>query len=102
MIGAVAWLSLTPAPLEVDLEQGDKLGHFAAYAALMFWFSQLYARRLALAAAFVAMGIGLELAQGALGYRSLDPLDAAANAAGVAAGWVLALLLPRAFVARAD
>jgi glycopeptide antibiotics resistance protein len=41
------------------------------------------------------MGVALEFAQGATGYRSFEVLDMAANAAGVALGWGLALLLPR-------
>jgi VanZ family protein len=95
MIGAVVWLSVTPAPLQLDLDRGDKLGHFLGYAALMFWFSQLYVRRALLATCFVAMGVALELVQGTLGYRSLDALDMLANAAGVLAGWAAAVMFPR-------
>ena len=35
---AIVWLSLTPSPPQVDLAQGDKLGHFAAYGVLMLGF----------------------------------------------------------------
>jgi VanZ family protein len=96
---AIVWLSLTPAPPEVDLSYGDKLGHFAAYGLLMFWFSQLYLQtrtRLAYAAGFIAMGIGLEFLQGLLGYRSHELLDMLANALGVLLGWAAALVLSRA------
>ena len=96
MIAVVAWLSLTPSPPQVELQQGDKLGHFLAYGALMFWFSQLYRQRGLLFLGFLAMGVGLELVQGELGYRSADVYDAGANTLGVLIGWAAALVLPRA------
>jgi glycopeptide antibiotics resistance protein len=97
MVAAVVWLSVTPAPPKVDFAQSDKVGHFIAYGALMLWFAQLYigSTRLLYAAGFVAMGIGLEFVQGALGYRSFDVLDMAANSLGVLLGWAVALMLPR-------
>jgi VanZ family protein len=95
---AIVWLSLTPSPPEVDIEHGDKLGHFASYALLMFWFAQLYAARftrVAYALGFIAMGIGLEFLQAQVGYRSYDVFDMSANSIGVLLGWGAALLLPR-------
>ncbi|HSH07936.1 MAG TPA: hypothetical protein VLA41_09770, partial [Burkholderiales bacterium] len=82
----IVWLSLTPSPPTIDLPQGDKLGHFLGYGTLMFWFCQLYASRrtrLAYALGFAALGVALELAQRALGYRTYEPFDMAANALGV-------------------
>ena len=98
MIAAVVWLSLTPAPPEVDFAQSDKVGHLLSYAVLAFWFSQLYdgARRLFYLIGFVAMGLTLEFAQGALGYRTLDAMDMIANALGVLLGWGAALGVPTA------
>lgn len=87
MVAAIVWLSLTPSPPRVDIDAGDKLGHLAAYAVLMFWFARLYARRLPYGVGFVAMGVGLELAQTWVGYRSFELLDMAANTAGVLLGW---------------
>ena len=87
---AIVWLSLTPAPPRVDFEHSDKVGHFAAYGALMFWFAMLYRTtpaRLAYAAGFVAMGVGLEFIQGRLGYRTYEVFDMYANALGVLLGW---------------
>ena len=98
LVATIVWLSVTPSPPKVDIEQGDKLGHLASYGSLMFWFSQLYLERrtrISYAAGFVAMGIGLEFVQGALGYRSFEVLDMAANTLGVLAGWTAALILPR-------
>src|SRR5262245_59158629 len=99
MVAAVVYLSLTPAPPRIDVESGDKLGHLAAYGSLAYWFSQFYLGRTRLfyLLGFVAMGIALEFAQGATGYRSFELADMAANTLGVAAGWVAALLLPLGF-----
>jgi glycopeptide antibiotics resistance protein len=64
----------------------------------MFWFSQLYEKtvRVFYGCAFVVMGIGLEFAQGALGYRTYDLFDMCANTLGVLLGWAAALMIPRA------
>jgi VanZ family protein len=95
MVAAIVWGSLTPSPPELDLEGGDKLGHFLSYAALMFWFAQLYATRVYYAASFVAMGVVLELLQGWLGYRAYELLDMLANTLGVLTGWAAGVILPR-------
>ena len=90
LVAAVIYLSLTPAPPDVDLPQGDKFGHVLAYAVLMFWFIQIYIRmrsRVGIALALVAMGIALEFLQGYGGYRTFEVADMAADAAGVALGW---------------
>ena len=95
---AIVWLSLTPSPPKIDVDQGDKLGHFAAYGLLMLWFCLLYLRlptRMLYAAGFIAMGVGLEFLQGQLGYRTYDVMDMAANTTGVLLGWGGALLLRR-------
>lgn len=95
-VAAVVYLSLTPSLPTVSVEGGDKLGHFSAYALLAYWFCQFYFRRARLAylLAFVAMGVVLEFAQRATGYRNFELADMAANTAGVAAGWGAALLAP--------
>jgi hypothetical protein len=95
---AIVWLSLTPSPPRVDFTASDKLGHLLAYGLLMFWFAQIYASkkiRTFHAIGFLAMGFGLEILQGMSGLREYDVLDMLANAAGVAAGWLAARLLPR-------
>lgn len=97
MAATIAWLSLTPSPPTIDIDEGDKLGHFAAYGLLMLWFCLLYARRawrIGYAMLWIAMGIGLEFAQGQLGYRSYDVYDMYANTVGVLAGWALSLAIP--------
>lgn len=93
LIVFVIYQSLTPAPLEVELDEGNRLGHLAAYGTLMGWYSHLHERRgarIALAVGFVAMGITLEFIQGSTGYRTLDATDAVANTIGVGLGWLLA------------
>jgi len=93
LVALIVFLSLTPRPPALEFEQGDKLGHLLAYGTLMFWFCQLYATRrsrIAHALAFAAMGVALEFAQRATGYRSFEYLDMLANATGVALGWAAA------------
>ena len=96
MVAAIVWLSVTPSPPEIDLENADKLEHFAAYGALTFWFCQLHAARrtqLAFLIGFIAMGVALEFVQGALAYRTFDTVDMVANTIGAFAGWAVARLV---------
>ena len=96
MAAGIVWLSLTPSPPAVDFKASDKAGHLAAYGLLMFWFCRLYlpARtRLLFGIGFVAMGIGLEFAQDALGFRTYEVLDMAANTLGVLLGASAAAIL---------
>ncbi len=93
LILLVIYLSLAPVSIEIPVEEGDKYGHVAAYAALMFWFANLYEtlnRRAMLAIGFVALGIALEFVQGWTGYRTFEVADMAADALGVTVGWALA------------
>lgn len=97
LVLAIIALSLTPAPPHLNLEQGDKLGHFAAYGLVTLWFAQPYTalrQRIWLALGMVALGIALEYAQRATGYRSFEVADMAADALGVAIGWLAAPRLP--------
>ena len=89
----VIYLSLTPAPIELPFEQGDKLSHALAYLALMSWFANLYAtfrQRIAFAVGFIFLGVSLEFIQRGTGYRSFELADMAAGAVGVLIGWILA------------
>jgi hypothetical protein len=96
---AVGWmlaivLSLIHPPrIGIDVPQGDKLGHLLAYGVLSAWAANLFATRRAwwlAALALVALGIGLEFAQGAFTVdRQRDPLDALADAMGVACGMLV-------------
>jgi hypothetical protein len=93
LLASLIVFSLAPsAPSAVDV-LGDKLVHLIAYAVLMGWYAQLWfglGQRILAAAGLVALGLILELLQGLGGVRHLDWLDAAANTAGVALGWLAA------------
>jgi VanZ family protein len=72
---------------------GFDFAHGAAYACLMFWFAQLYEGRdgrVTCAAALVAMGVALEIAQGWTGYRGFSYADMRDDAIGVAIGALVA------------
>lgn len=100
-VAVIVWLSLTPSPPSLHVEQGDKIGHALAYAGTMFWFAQLYLRsgvRLGYALGLIALGVALEFVQAHVG-RDFEVADMAADAIGVALGWAGALAVPvRTFV----
>ncbi|HEY9446526.1 MAG TPA: VanZ family protein [Burkholderiales bacterium] len=95
LVMLVIYLSVTPRPPEIPLDEGDKFGHVLAYATLMVWFGQLYtgSRRVLALAGIVALGVALEYVQRAIGYRVFDLWDMAADTAGALTG--LALCPPR-------
>lgn len=92
---AIVLSLLRPPPIGLDLPESDKIGHLLAYATLSAWAVMLFATRrgwLLAALALVALGVGLEFAQGALtDYRLRDPRDAAANTIGVLLGLGVAM-----------
>jgi VanZ family protein len=100
-VAMVVYFSLVPDPPQIDMAEGDKVQHLAAYAGLMLWFAQVMAgrtQRAILVWLLVALGVALELAQGLTGYRSMSLADMAANTAGVILGWLAAPpRLPNAF-----
>ena len=92
-VALAIYLSLMHAPPGLDIEQGDKLQHMAAYGMLMLWFAQLsdeLRRRRRTALALVALGIAIEYVQLATDYRDFSYGDMVADALGVALGWSLA------------
>lgn len=95
-----------PVPLGVDVPDGDKIEHFLAYGALSWWsvnlFESVRARALA-AASLIALGVAMELAQGAFtSDRMMDARDALANALGILAAQWLVLTPSRRWLQRAD
>ena len=92
---------LPPVP-----EGGDKVEHFLAYALLSASAVQLFAKRracLLMAALLVALGVGLEFAQGALTTtRMADSRDALANTLGVVAGLLTVFMPLRHVLQRLD
>lgn len=90
-IALVVYASLVPPDDLPDAPEGaDKIEHFLAYALLAAGAVQLFARRISLLSACVALallGVVLEQLQDTTGLgRSMDPLDALANMLGVLTG----------------
>lgn len=94
MVLAVVVLSLIPPPPmpAVAFRGIDKVEHVLGYLALSAMATALFARmptRARIAAALMAMGVGLEIAQGTMtATRTPDVLDALANSLGVLLGLV--------------
>ncbi|MGH8688521.1 MAG: VanZ family protein [Burkholderiales bacterium] len=94
LVLAIVWGSLTPSPPKIDVAHADKFEHLFAYGALMFWFAWLYRAprtRLAYAVLWIALGVGLEFAQRATGYRDFEIADMVADALGVLLGLALSV-----------
>ena len=92
----VAVLMLAPLHSPLDVSHGDLIAHFAVFACLAFatvGFSHRGAELTLLAAATVAGGVALELAQALVPHRTFDILDMAANTLGVMVGYAGALTL---------
>ena len=93
MLVAVVWyLSLTSAPVRVDVPQFDKVMHALAYFVQMFWYAQLYRNhkhKLLIAGAFIGMGILIEYIQSFHPMRYLDVADMLANATGVVLAYAM-------------
>jgi VanZ family protein len=86
--------SLVPARDLPRLRISDKLEHVLAYLALALWFGGLAAPRayLRLSLGLLALGGGIEIAQGLMGLgRQADWYDFYADALGVALGLSLCL-----------
>ena len=90
LVLGVIYLSLHPNPQPASIHFGDKIGHFAAYAALMGWWHQIDRNAYRLALLFVLMGLTLEILQSFTGFRQADVFDMAANTIGVGIGWFIA------------
>lgn len=91
---AVVVASLVPSVALPHVSVSDKVEHFSAYLALAMWFGGLVPpRRYAvLGLALLALGGGIEIAQGLMGLgREADWRDFYADAAGAIAGLALCL-----------
>ncbi len=92
VLGTIVVCLIPPPPIPLP-ENSDKVEHFLAYFLLAASAVQIYPRRAALiwaAVGLVALGIGIEFAQGALTVnRMADPMDALANSVGVLAGMAI-------------
>lgn len=94
LVLAVIVVSLVPHPPHVGhFRNNDKVGHFAAYVTMTFWFGQIYAGnliRLRIAFALVVLGVALEYLQRMSGFRTFGYADMAANSARVLCALILA------------
>jgi len=89
MIVVVCVASLSPTMPPPPGLHGDKVEHLIAYGSLTYWWGMLYPQRTQRWLAcllFILMGIALEFAQRATGYRVLDVFDMAANTVGALLG----------------
>jgi VanZ family protein len=89
MVLVVCVASLSPAMPPPPGLHGDKVEHLIAYGSLTYWWGMLYPERTQRWIAcllFILMGIGLEFAQRATGYRMFDVLDMVANTVGALLG----------------
>jgi VanZ family protein len=91
-VAIVLVLSLMPEPPALPGDTEGWAGHVLAYGTMMAWFARLAPagrQRLAAAVALCLLGVAIEYAQRATGYRTFDVADMLADALGVAAGWLL-------------
>ena len=107
IVTAVVYLSLTSDPLDLDFgfRNRDKLFHALAYFTLMFWFSQIYHKKLQrglLAVSFVSLGLLMEYLQSFSPYRTADIFDMASNATGVLLAFVVTLGRLRSVLVRIE
>ena len=85
--------SLVPGEMLRSITLSDKILHAGSYFVLMAWFAGLYHRNKhpVVAAVLIALGIMLDMLQGATRTRSFDLNDIGADAAGVLAGLLLSI-----------
>ena len=105
-LAAIVVVCLVPMPPSpIPIEGSDKLEHALGWFLVTLWYAQLAAvprALLARACGFLALGAAIELAQSLTWWRSADPWDLAANAAGVALGIVIGSTPARGILARLD
>ena len=105
LVLGVVWGSLQTA-FGGEVPRGfDKVEHFGTYMFLAVWFTGIFARPRwwTVVVALLALGAAMEAGQFIMGAgRTADVHDIAANAAGVAAGLLLATLLTGGWAQRIE
>jgi VanZ family protein len=91
LVGYVLYTTLAPNVGRTSLFN-DKLAHFIAFAVLMSWFAGVFRLRLlpVVALLLACLGIGIELLQAQLTYRTAEVADALYDFGGIAVAWALA------------
>lgn len=105
LVALVAFLSLTPNPMDAGRFHEVKVGHCIAYATLMLWFAQIFRStqgRIGVGLSLALMGVVLEYLQGATGYRTFAYSDMRDNTLGVIAGLALAYVGLGGMLGRVD
>ena len=88
-------VSLVPGKKLPETHIGDKWEHSIGYVLLTLWFTGIYPKTSywKIAGGMFALGIAIELAQGAMPYgRQMDIRDVGANSLGIVIGLTLALI----------
>ena len=96
-VGLLLYLSLTPKPIDISIDHGDKIGHLFAYAFLTIWWMQLHSdvkQQYLLALILINLGIAIEYIQCWTGWRTFDYFDMLANCTGVIIGWLASKRIP--------
>ena len=96
--------SLVPGQMLRSITLSDKIMHVGSYFVLMIWFAGLYHRNKhpIVAGVLIALGIVLDMLQGATRTRSFDLNDIAADAAGVLAGLLVSIWLLEGWCLRVE
>ena len=92
LVATIVYLSLATIDVDIQVSQGDKYGHVAAYAVAAYWFMQLYKSRrsrIIVAVGLALLGVGLEFAQDESGHRMFEYADMVADCVGIVLGWMV-------------
>lgn len=97
---------ITPPDLSLEVDNGDKIGHFFAYGLLSAWAVMIFQKKRnwwLSAIALIVLGIALEFAQGYFTTtRMMDWHDALADTIGVGLGLCVGLASWQDFLSRVD
>ena len=91
LVGYVLYMTIGPSRGGSGY-MNDKVAHFLAFVALMGWFSGVFRSNWfpLLALLLAGFGIGIELLQGQLSYRTAEVADALFDFAGILVAWIIA------------
>jgi VanZ family protein len=104
-VAAALYFCLAPGGIPGLEKANDRLMHVAGYLALTLWFTGIYprSRYLLVALSFLAMGVVVELLQGAMHLgRNAELHDVYADAVGIGAGIALAFTLLGGWMRRVE
>ena len=89
-------LCVIPAPKIVEVSNVDKVEHALAFAARAFVFLRAYRHQVIwVITGCVAFGVGIELVQYFIPWRSAELADLVADIVGVLLGWMAFIIFSR-------